>query len=176
MNEKEAIKLLKKYSKDEKTFKIILAHVKAVQNLALEIANDIPDVDLELIKIGSLLHDIGRFECKPGSGERVKHGVLGAMILRKEGLYELADIAERHLGAGIPKQDVKEYKLDLPLKDYLPVTKEQKIINHADNLIAGDKRISLQEAVERFEKEIGNKTGVRVKKLGEEVERMKNIK
>jgi len=176
INEEEAIKLLKKYSKDEKVFKIVLDHSKTVQEVALEIAKDVPNLDLELIKIGSLLHDIGRFECKPGAGAGIKHGVFGAEILRKEGLDEIADIAERHLGAGISKEEVKEQRLDLPLKDYLPVTKEQKIITHADNLVSGDKRISLKKAVERYRKELGEKAASKVKKLADEVENMKSIK
>ena len=58
-----AIPTLKKYSTDNESFEKVLAHVKAVQKVALRIASKFDDVDLEIIKIGSLLHDIGRFKC-----------------------------------------------------------------------------------------------------------------
>jgi len=55
MNEKQAIALLKKYSKgDEKVFKLVLNHSKAVQKVALDLSKNIPGIDLNLIKIGSL--------------------------------------------------------------------------------------------------------------------------
>ncbi|MBU0614503.1 MAG: HDIG domain-containing protein [Nanoarchaeota archaeon] len=171
MNETDAIKLLKKYSKTTQDFEKVLKHSKAVQSLALEICEDIPDVDEDYIRIGSLLHDIGRFECYPDNPD--KHGIVGAKILRREGLDEFATIAERHLGAGISKEEIIEQGLDLPLKDYIPITKEEKIITHADNLIKGDKRITLKQAVDRFEKELGKKTGRKIRKLGDEVEAMK---
>lgn len=171
LTEKEAVALLKKYAKDKSSFKKVLAHSKAVQEKALELAEKIPDINEDYIRIGSLLHDIGRFECWEQDQE--KHGIKGAEILRKEKLPEFADIAERHLGAGISKQEIKEQGLGLPLKDYIPVTKEQKVIAHADNLIAGDKRIPLSQSIERFEKELGKKAAKKIKKLADEVEGMK---
>ena len=171
--ERQAISLLKKYSKDNKSFNIILAHVKKVQEIALRIVEDVPDVDLEVIKIGSLLHDIGRFECPPGK-DTIKHGLIGAEILRKESLEKYALIAERHLGAGISKKDIVKQEINLPLKDYTPKTKEEKIIAHADNLTKGNKEISARKAIERYEKELGHETAEKVRKLAEEVEGMKN--
>ncbi|MFH2027967.1 MAG: HD domain-containing protein [Nanoarchaeota archaeon] len=171
LTEKKAIELLKKYSKDKKSFDIVLAHSKTVQKTALEIAEDIPSIDTEYIMMGSLLHDIGRFDTWPNNNE--KHGIKGAEILRNENLPEFARLAERHLGAGISKEDILEQGLDLPLKDYLPITKEEKIITHADNLTEGAKRISLKETIARFEKELGKKAANKVKRLAEEVENMK---
>jgi uncharacterized protein len=171
MNEKQAIALLKKYSKDEKGFDKVLKHVQAVKDLALEISEEIPSIDIEKVRIGSLLHDIGRFDCFPNNAD--KHGIRGAEILRSEGLHEYALICERHLGAGISKEEIKEQKLNLPLQDYIPITKEEKVIAHADNLIEGNKRITLEQAVERFHKEIGKKAADKIKKLAEEVKSMK---
>ena len=171
LTEKEAIALLKKYSKDKDSFEKVLAHSKAVQKFALEISKDIPDIDPEHIRIGSLLHDIGRFDCWEKNPE--KHGIRGAEILRDENLPEYALVAERHLGAGISKEDILERNINLPLKDYIPVTKEEKIITHADNLIHRDKRVSLKECMERYEKMINKKVAKQVKKLAKEVEDMK---
>jgi uncharacterized protein (TIGR00295 family) len=170
ITEEAAISLLKKYSKDKDSFKKVLEHAKAVRKVALRIAKKIPNVDKHLISVGCLLHDIGRF----GYWKKnpAIHGVRGAEILRKEGLNQYSYIAERHLGAGISKEDIKEQGLDLPLNDYIPVTKEEKIIAHADNLIKGDKEISAQEAIERFRQELGIKVANKIKKLAQEVEDM----
>ena len=112
INEDKAISLLKKYADSEKSFLKVLRHVKAVQKVALRIASQCKGVDIELIRIGSLLHDIGRFSCPPGKGT-CRHGLIGAKILGKEGLSEIASIAERHLGAGISKEEVISQGLEL---------------------------------------------------------------
>ncbi len=170
ITEKEAILLLKKYSKDKDSFDNVLKHCKAVRKVALRIAKGVPDIDEHVISVGSLLHDIGRFSC---SKDVIKHGLRGAEILSEEGLGEFASIALRHLGAGISKEDVKEQGLDIPMNDYIPVTKEEKIITHADNLIEKDEEISLKDATQRYEKELGKKVAHKVRKLGKEVEKMR---
>jgi len=173
ISEKEAIKVLKRYASSEKAFKGILAHCKAVQKLALDIGKEVKDVNLDFIKSASLLHDIGRFQSGLGGKDVVKHGIFGAEILRKEGLLDHALVAERHLGAGISREDILEQGLELPAQDYIPISKEEKIICHADNLIKRGKVISVEEAVERFSKELGKKVAKKVKKLAREVEGLK---
>ncbi len=105
----DAIKLLKKYAKDEDSFKKVLKHSEAVRDVAKDIAKDIKDVDLDFIESASLLHDIGRFQCGPESEDNIRHGIVGAEILREEGLKEHALVAERHLGAGISKEDLEAF-------------------------------------------------------------------
>lgn len=165
MNEEIAIKLLKKYAPNEKLFRIILNHSKAVQKVALRFAKKTKGVNLELIKIGSLLHDIGRFY-----SNNIRHGIVGAKILRKENLPQYAKIAETHIGAGLTKEDIIKQNLDLPLKDYLPKTKEEKIIAHADNLIFGTEEKSFKEVIKRF-KQFGIRYIERLIKLKNEVEK-----
>lgn len=175
MDEKQAIALLKKYSEgDERVFRLVLAHSKAVQKVALKMAKDILDLDINLIKIGSILHDIGRFSCPPKTALSIKHGIKGAEILRKEGYEELAKIAERHLGAGISKHDIIEQKLPLPKKDFMPITKEEKIIACADNLVFGGRIGTIKEVVERFSKEVSPKIGKRAKDIYEEILSMRH--
>ncbi|MBA3063839.1 HDIG domain-containing protein, partial [Candidatus Woesearchaeota archaeon] len=127
ITEKEAVELLRKYSNNKESFSKVLNHSRAVQKLALEIANDIKknhDVDIDLVKTASLLHDIGRFRCYKENS--IRHGIVGGEILSKEGLRKYARIAETHIGIGITKQDIKKYRLDLPLKDFIPETIEEK--------------------------------------------------
>ena len=64
----------------------------------------------------------------------------------------LALIAERHIGAGITKEEAIE--LGLPPKDYLPVTLEEKIVAHADNLIFGTERVEIDAVIKKFEKRL----------------------
>jgi uncharacterized protein (TIGR00295 family) len=174
MNEKQAIALLKKYSKaDERVFNLVLSHSLAVQKVALDLAKDIPDLDINLIKTGSLLHDIGRFNCPPKTELSIKHGIKGAEILRKEGHEALAKIAERHIGAGISKQDIIEQKLNLPKKDFMPIKKEEKIIACADNLVFGERIGTIEEIIRRFTKEVSPKIGRRAKDLYDEIMGMK---
>jgi len=166
MDEKETIALLKEAAGDDKeAFERVLAHVKAVQKVALRIAEKVSGINLETVRIGSLLHDIGRF-----SGNGIDHGIKGAEILRNKGLETFARIAETHIGAGINEQDIEEQKLDIPKKDYTPKTKEEKIIAHADNLIFGAEERPFQAVYDRFEKEISIKIAERCKKLKEEIE------
>lgn len=172
ITEKEAIKLLRKYAKNKKELNAVLRHSKAVQKVALKIAKKIKNIDIEFIKTASLLHDIGRFRCPPGR-LTFKHGVIGAKILRKENLNKYAFVAERHLGAGISKKDIIEQKLNLPLKDYIPKTKEEKIIAHADNLISDNKEITPKKAIERFRKELGEKVAKKIKRLNDDINRIK---
>ena len=170
ISEKEAIKLLKKYANNEENFNGVLAHSKTVQKVALDIGKKVKGVDLDFIKSASLLHDIGRFKTGIKGKDVIKHGIFGADILRKEGFPEYALVTERHMGAGISREDIIEQGLDLPLNDYIPISKEEKIICHADKLVFGDRIGTVEEAVEKFSKELGEKAGKKIKRLADEVE------
>ena len=92
----------------------VINHCLAVRDLAIRIAG-YTDANIELVEIGALLHDIGR-----GKTHGIQHAVTGAEIARELDLpSEIVNIIERHLGAGIPKEDAIE--LGLPEKNYLPV-------------------------------------------------------
>ncbi len=167
ITEKKAIKLLRKYSPNEKTFRIVLNHSKKVQEVALRLSKNI-NCDKDFIKTASLLHDIGRF--KYFKKDTIKHGIEGERILRKNNLYKYAKVAERHIGAGISKKDIKEQKLPLPLKDYVPRTIEEKMIAHADNLVFGSREVPFKKVVDRFERELGKKTVKKFIKLKKSIE------
>ncbi|KXA91799.1 hypothetical protein AKJ63_00845 [candidate division MSBL1 archaeon SCGC-AAA259D18] len=130
----------------------VIRHSLAVSRKSAEIARKISenghDVDLELVKVGSILHDIGRSRT-----HGISHGVEGSRILRGRGLEELANFAERHLGAGITAEEAE--KLNIPTKNYLPSSLEEKIVTYTDNLLRGDEVISLEEALEELRRELG---------------------
>lgn len=178
ISEDKAKELLAKYAPDERVLEIILKHSKAVQKVAVRIAGEISGVNMKIIRVGSLLHDIGRFKCPPGP-ESIKHGIRGAEILREEEkisklpLEVYARIAERHLGAGISAEDIKEQSLPLPMQDFIPLTTEEKIITYADNLIAGSKEKDITYVINRYRKEIGKTAVRRIIKLHNEIEKLK---
>jgi len=177
IDEKQALELLKKYACSETAFKILAKHSTKVAKIAEKIAKQIPGVDIEFIKIASLLHDIGRFKYwsdiypipKDKRKQAVKHGIEGALILKSEGLPKHALVALRHIGGGITKQDIKELDLPLPLKDYMPITREEKIVAYADNLEDGENH-DFNKLVLRYEKELGHRFAQRLIDLKNEIE------
>ena len=135
----------------------VVEHVKTVEKLASymgELARKNGyAADADLITAGALLHDIGRART-----HRISHAVVGAELLRKTGMDErVVLIVERHIGAGLDREDAERFHL--PLKDYTPVTIEEKIVAHADNLISGSEWGGVAPALERAkghgEKEFG---------------------
>jgi len=109
--------------------------MEAVSKLAVEIAEKCRkkgyDVNLELVEIGALLHDIGRAKT-----HTVHHAITGAEIARSLDLPEpVISIIKRHVGGGITQKEAK--KLGWPKDIYTPQTLEEKIVSYADKLIEG---------------------------------------
>ena len=120
----------------------VINHCKAVRKVAVRIAKK-AHANIELVEAGALLHDIGRSKT-----QGILHGIEGAKIAAQLGLPEsLVHIIERHLGAGIPKDEA--ILLGLPPKDYMPLTLEEKIVAHADNLIENDHEHRIEIEVEK---------------------------
>lgn len=119
---------------------IFILHSRQVADKALEIARRCNlDIHLDIVEAAAMLHDIGIFltnapdiECH-GSEHYICHGILGADLLRQEGVDEaIARVAERHTGAGLTIEDIDRQQLPLPRKDYLPETMLEKLICYAD--------------------------------------------
>jgi uncharacterized protein len=147
----DAIELLRKVGCGQN----IIEHCIGVTALALEIAEACRkqgvQVNVKLVEIGALLHDIGR-----STTHSVEHGVIGGLIVRELQLpEEIARIVERHVGGGITVEEA--VKLGLPAKDYTPTTLEEKIVCYADKLIDGDKRVDLEDTIQKFSMELGKK-------------------
>ena len=130
----------------------IIKHSLAVKRKALEIARRISEnghaVDMKLVELGALLHDIGRAKT-----HGIEHGIRGAEILRRKGLDEFVGFAENHIGAGIPTSEARE--LGLPERDFVPRTLEEKIVAYADKLVAGEGSVPFKEARKQFEAQLG---------------------
>lgn len=98
----------------------------------------------EVIEAAAMLHDIGIFlcdapgiECK-GKEPYLRHGLLGADLLRSEGVEEeIARVAERHTGAGITREEIIADDLPLPLdRCFLPETLLERLICYADKFFS----------------------------------------
>ena len=143
----------------------VINHCIAVRDLAVRIAEK-TNANKDLVEAGALLHDIGRSKT-----HGIKHGVEGAKIARKIGLPEsLIFIIERHVGAGIPKEEA--INLDLPEKNYLPITIEEKIVSHADSLIQRGKKQKIEKEVEKAIKKGQKKHSERLLKLHRELSKI----
>lgn len=140
------IEILKK----EKTPQNVIDHSKAVLEKSLKIARNFDEADKDLIKKGALLHDIGRSKT-----HGISHAVEGRAIAEKYGYSEdVLNIIERHIGAGITKEEAVE--LGLPEKSYVPETLEEKIVAHADNLINGTEEVDVDFVIEKWKRRIEN--------------------
>lgn len=119
---------------------IYMRHCRQVADLALAIARDRGlDLDPADIEAAAMLHDIGIFQTDApgihchGSEPYIMHGVLGARLLRREGVPErIAAVAERHTGAGITAADVTAFGLPMPPADYMPRTLLERLVCYAD--------------------------------------------
>ncbi len=143
----------------------VIAHCKTVTVLAVQIAKACEkkglNVDIKLVEVGALLHDIGRSET-----HGVDHVIRGAEIARSLGLPKtVVSIIERHAGGGITLDEAQ--KLGWPIKSYVPNTLEERIVTYADKLIEGRRRVPIERTVEKFSRELGKNHSsiVRLKKL-----------
>lgn len=133
--------LIHKYYADNPELEhILLKHSEDVARRALKITDAHPEfvVDRRFLYEAAMLHDIGilyvdapSISCY-GTEPYICHGMLGAELLRNEGLPAHARVAERHTGTGLTKEEILRQSLPLPPRDLVPETLEEKIICYAD--------------------------------------------
>lgn len=141
----DVLQIINKYCADNPDLlSLLLRHSRDVADKALAIAKQHPElnIDTAFVEEAAMLHDIGivmtdapGIHCF-GSEPYIRHGILGASILRSEGFPLHARVAERHTGAGITAEEVKAQNLPLPPGDYLPETIEEKLICYADKFFS----------------------------------------
>ena len=162
-SEKMALKLLDETGCSRK----VINHCKAVEKVATEIAEACKkrglNVDMKLVQVGALLHDIGRSKT-----HSVNHAIVGAEIARSLNLPEaVISIIERHVGGGITMEEAEN--LGSPVKSYVPETLEEKIVTYADKLIEGSERVSIEQTIEKFSRKLPPSAIAGMKKLHEEI-------
>lgn len=117
----------------------VLRHSETVCRVANSYAAGIDYVDRACVIAGALLHDIGRSRT-----HSVRHAQEGADICRTKGVSEpVARIVERHLGAGLTADECT--LLGLKPRDCIPISLEERLVANADNLVRGDRIISIYE-------------------------------
>ncbi len=141
----------------------VIAHAGAVRDCACRYAARQPGIRFHLVEQGAMLHDIGRSRTHD-----IRHAQCGADLVRERGLgEELARIVECHTGAGLTADECT--LLGLSPRDCMPRTTEEKIVTHADNLIAGKKQVTIQESLSSAI-HLPRKVRKRMERLAAEVE------
>lgn len=124
---------------------ILLKHSKSVADLACAINERMGQpLPAEQVRTAAMLHDIGIAQTDApgigchGSEPYLRHGILGADLLRAEGCPEwVARVAERHTGAGITATDIAELHLPLPADRVLmPETQLERLVCYADKFFS----------------------------------------
>jgi len=122
------------------------------------------NIDPSLVRIGALLHDVGRSKT-----HSVNHVIEGVRIAQSLGLPDpLVSIIGCHAGGGISIEEAK--KLGWPPRRYVPQTLEEKIVTYADKLIEGSHKVKIEQTIEKVSKELGGNhpTIERMKRLHKE--------
>lgn len=154
---------------------IYMRHSRSVAREAMDIAHShhLPIEDSDIIT-AAMLHDIGIFltnapsiGCE-GSEPYIRHGILGAKLLREEGWDEkFVRVAELHTGAGLTAQEIEAQNLPLPHRDFLPATMLEKLICYADKFYSkgGSMERKPLDKVVKGMKKFGSATAQRFSEL-----------
>ena len=137
--DKEIFALHDKYAATTEALDLVHQHCVIVCGIAEQLhASAGLDSDIDLVRAGCLLHDIGVYRLYDAAGELdhanyIRHGVLGYEVLRAEGFPEvICRFASHHTGMGLSREDVLRQGLPLPPADYLAETGEEALVMYAD--------------------------------------------
>ena len=125
-------------------YELLVTHSRQVAELATKLSRRYlashpgEVIDLDFVYEAAMLHDVAIFKTNaPGIGcygdePYIRHGILGCELLDGLGLPRHAMVCERHTGSGISAKDVRVQHLNLPERDMLPLSLEEKVICYAD--------------------------------------------
>jgi uncharacterized protein len=121
-------------------FERVYTHCEIVCRIAEQLlARTGGDLDADLVRAGSLLHDIGVYRLyDPATGAPdhtpyIRHGLLGHELLAEEGFAAaLCRFCSCHTGMGLSRGDVRDQGLPLPVADYLAESGEERLVMYAD--------------------------------------------
>ncbi|WP_066373093.1 HD domain-containing protein [Herbidospora mongoliensis] len=130
--DREIRALHEKYAPTQEAFDLVYTHCRIVHEIARQLL--VPEVhDAELVRVGSLLHDIGVYRLH-ADDSYLRHGILGHELLRAEGFPEvICRFCSCHTGVGLTRDDVRKQGLPIPVADYLAETPEEELVMYADN-------------------------------------------
>jgi len=107
------------------TDKSLVEHTRIITRMAMAVADERKDLDMDKVIAGALLHDVGKlleYEKKDGRvvksemGKRIRHPVSGAALAMEEGLDSIAHIIAAHSKEG----------------EFVERSKEAILIHHCD--------------------------------------------
>ncbi len=128
------------YAEHPEAREILLIHGRMVADKAEKVARRFSHkaTDFTFLRDAAMLHDIGMIgtntpslHCS-GSAPYLHHGIIGRKILDDAGLPQHALVCERHFLTGVSREDIIREKMDLPHRDMLPRSWEEKLICYAD--------------------------------------------
>lgn len=142
-DEAELVGLHERLAPHPAALDLVLTHCRIVSRVAEQLAEGLAArdgraVDLDLVRAGCLVHDVGVYRLYRPDGHLdhasyVRHGVLGHELLRDLGHPEvLCRFASRHTGVGLTREDVVAQRLPIPVDDYTPRSVEEQLVAYAD--------------------------------------------
>ncbi len=150
------------YSSCPDALRIVDIHSSCVARKALSIAlRKFPEMDMEFLAQAAMLHDIGGVGCDApsihchGSEPYIRHGIIGRDMLLLENLPRHASVCARHTGAGLTKEEIAAMRLPLPHEDFLPLTREERLICYADKFYSKSATPEKEKSLERIYASLG---------------------
>ena len=147
----------------------VINHCRTVSKFAVKLVRAFQkkgyNVNVQLVEVSGLLHDIGRSRT-----HSVNHGLVGGEIAHSLELPDsVVQIIERHVGGGIPKEEAR--RLGWPARDFLPRTLEEKIVCYADKRVEGLRTVPMEQALKTYVRNLGkNHPAIeRIQKLHKEI-------
>ncbi len=148
-NDTEIRQLHQKYAWDEGLLRDVTTHCEVVADIASWCVREKKlQVDEERLRAACLLHDIGSYIFLVAKEERrsfyPQHALLGATILREEGVDEhICEIVKTHVLLGLTEDEIKANKIALPYKSFEPQTLEARLLCYADRFSSKGKGVVL---------------------------------
>ena len=154
----------KYYPEDNDLRRVLMKHSRQVTDRCLQICDRHPELhfDREFLEEAAMLHDIGIRWCHApsifceGQEPYIRHGLIGAELLRQEGWGRHALVCERHTGTGISKEQICRQQLPLPLdRSYEPVALEEQLVCYSDKFFSKsrpERVLTVLEAAQSLEK------------------------
>jgi len=139
--DEEILRLHEKHAPTADAFDLVYTHCLIVCGIVEQLHSRSAagrELDLNLARAGSLLHDVGVYRLYDDAGHLdrghyIRHGILGYELLQEEGFpEEICRFASHHTGVGLSREDVIAQRLPLPPADYLADTGEERLVMYAD--------------------------------------------
>jgi uncharacterized protein (TIGR00295 family) len=136
----EALRLLYQYGKEAAWIRHCLAVSRVAGHIAAIIAPQ-HGLDANYLKVGALLHDIGRYK----THDPILHGVEGYRLLMGLGHHREAFICASHVLCGMSGAEAVLF--GLPEQDFIPDTLEQRLVPLIDGMVEFDRPTTLERRI-----------------------------